>query len=74
MESILFTHSYFLNFDPKQKKLGQPYPPLGTLYAAALLRQNGYDVSLFDTMFCHQPEEINTAFINTNPHFISLRR
>jgi len=28
----------------------QPYPPLGTLYAAALLRQQGLTVALFDTM------------------------
>jgi anaerobic magnesium-protoporphyrin IX monomethyl ester cyclase len=49
--NILFTHSYFLRFDPKQWALGLPYPPLGTLYAASLMRQNGYQVSLFDTMF-----------------------
>jgi radical SAM superfamily enzyme YgiQ (UPF0313 family) len=28
----------------------QPYPPLGTLYAAALLRQSGLSVALFDPM------------------------
>jgi hypothetical protein len=28
----------------------QPYPPLGTLYAAALLRMHGFSVALFDTM------------------------
>jgi anaerobic magnesium-protoporphyrin IX monomethyl ester cyclase len=64
MQNILFTHSYFLRFDPKQLALGQPYPPLGTLYGAALLRENGYNVSLFDTMFCRRPEELNTALIN----------
>ncbi len=48
---ILFTHSYFLRFDPKQWDTGQPYPPLGPLYAAALLRGNGHPVSFFDTMF-----------------------
>ena len=36
----------------------QPYPPLGTILAAALLRQNGYEVALFDTMFAKSPEEI----------------
>lgn len=55
MNNILFTHSYFLQFDPKQWTLGQPYPPLGTLYAAALMRKNGYNVSLFDTMFIADP-------------------
>ena len=51
MNNILFTHSYFLRFDPKQWAQGQPYPPLATLYAAAVMRQNNYNVSLFDTMF-----------------------
>ncbi|GAB2831689.1 B12-binding domain-containing radical SAM protein [Ferruginibacter profundus] len=58
MNHILFSHSYFLRFDPKQWLAGQPYAPLGTLYAAAFMRENGYHVSLFDTMFAHQPEEV----------------
>ena len=53
MQNILFTHSYFLRFDPKQWKTAQPYAPLGTMYAAALMRENGYSVALFDTMFAH---------------------
>jgi radical SAM superfamily enzyme YgiQ (UPF0313 family) len=58
MNKILFTHSYFLRYDPKQWSTGQPYSPLGTLYAASLMRSHGYDVSLFDTMFANQPEEL----------------
>ena len=50
MSRVLVGHSYFLRFDPKLWKAMQPYPPLGTLYAAALLRQAGHDVSLFDAM------------------------
>ena len=55
---ILFSHSYFLRFDPKQWETGQPYAPLGTLYAASLMRENGHDVALFDTMFVHDPSEV----------------
>ena len=58
MKSILFSHSYFLRFDPKQWATGQPYPPIGTLYAAALMQEKGYEVSFFDTMFAHGPEDI----------------
>ena len=58
MKKILITHSYFLRFDPKQWATGQPYAPLGTLYAAAFLRQHGYGICFFDTMFAKQPEEI----------------
>ncbi len=56
--NILFSHSYFMRFDPKQWTTGQPYAPLGTLHAASLMREHGYIVSLFDTMFARQPEEI----------------
>jgi anaerobic magnesium-protoporphyrin IX monomethyl ester cyclase len=55
---VLFSHSYFLQFDPKQVAHGQPYAPLGTIWAAALLRQHGFEVALFDTMFAHSPDEI----------------
>jgi anaerobic magnesium-protoporphyrin IX monomethyl ester cyclase len=58
MQKILFTHSYFLRFDPKQWATGQPYAPLGTLYAAAYMRSNGFPASFYDTMFAHSPTEI----------------
>lgn len=58
MSKILFTHSYFMRFDPKQWATGQPYPPLGTLYAAAVMRQGGHEVSFLDTMFAYGPEEV----------------
>ncbi len=70
--SILFTHSYFLQFDPKQKSIGQPYAPLGTLYAAALMRQNGFTVSLFDTMFANGPEAIIDALSKEQPRFFVI--
>ncbi|MGA2249060.1 MAG: radical SAM protein [Terracidiphilus sp.] len=44
------THSYHLPYDPKQSRKMQPYMPLGTLYAAAALRANGFSVVAFDSM------------------------
>jgi len=35
-----------------------PYPPLATLYAMSFLRQAGFEVKLFDTMFCDSPSAI----------------
>jgi anaerobic magnesium-protoporphyrin IX monomethyl ester cyclase len=58
MKKILFTHSYFYRFDPKQWKTKQFYPPLGTLYAASVIRDAGYDVSLFDTNLAKSPDEL----------------
>jgi anaerobic magnesium-protoporphyrin IX monomethyl ester cyclase len=72
MTKVLFTHSYFLRFDPKQWKQQQPYPPLGTMYAAAVLRQAGYDVSLADSMFFQSPEEIITALDKDKPEVLVI--
>src|SRR6185503_19252517 len=69
MSQILFTHSYFLRFDPKQWKTGQPYPPLGPLYAAALMRENGYNVALFDTMFSKEAAEAIPAIEAYQPAY-----
>ena len=69
---VLFTHSYFLKFDAKQYKTAMPYPPLGTLYAMAYLREHGYDVKLFDTMFCDSAKDIRSTIDSYKPDiFIS---
>ncbi|MEP6673921.1 MAG: radical SAM protein [Ferruginibacter sp.] len=72
MSNILFSHSYFLQFDPKQWSTAQPYAPLGTLYAAALMREKGYEVALFDAMFALQPEEIIAPLEKLQPRYFVL--
>lgn len=72
MKKILFSHSYFMRFDPKQWATGQPYPPLGTLYAAALMRSKGFDVSLLDTMFAYGPEEVIPPLVKNTPDYFVI--
>ncbi len=48
MSNVLITHSYFYQLDQKQWQAKQPYPPLGTLQAAAVIRSNNFDTSFFD--------------------------
>jgi len=72
MSKILFTHSYFYRFDPKQWKSKQPYPPLGTLYGAAYLRSKGYEVSLFDTNLRKSPDEIVLALKEEKPKYLVI--
>ena len=55
MTRVLLGQSYYLRFDPKLHAAMQPYPPLGTLYAASWLRERGYEVGLFDAML--EPDE-----------------
>ena len=69
MNKVLFSHSYFMRFDPKQWATGQPYPPLATIGAAALLRQEGFAVSLFDTMFVENPDDVVPLLQGQRPEF-----
>ena len=71
-EKILFGQSYFLRFDPKLWAAMQPYPPLGTLYAASYLRSRGYDVGLFDAMLAASESEWDRALDRMKPRIAVL--
>jgi anaerobic magnesium-protoporphyrin IX monomethyl ester cyclase len=72
MKKILFTHSYFYQFDQKQWNTHQPYPPLGTIYAAAVMRKAGYNVSLFDTALINSPELIIPVIKKDKPDYLVI--
>ena len=57
MADILLTHSNHLYSDRKQTRKMQPYPPLQTLIAAALMRERGYSVALHDVTLASDPEQ-----------------
>jgi len=61
-----------MRLDAKQRQAGKPYPPLGTLYAASVMRENGYTVSLFDTMFVQSPNELDALLQKVNPDFFVI--
>jgi anaerobic magnesium-protoporphyrin IX monomethyl ester cyclase len=67
MTDVLFTHSYFLHLDPKEHRAMMPYPPLGTLYAAAEARRRGYEVALFDSMLAQSEYELRAELDRTRP-------
>jgi anaerobic magnesium-protoporphyrin IX monomethyl ester cyclase len=72
MSNVLFTHSYFYRFDPKQWRFKQPYPPLGTILAAAVIREAGFHVSLFDTNLEKSPEEIKIHLRRNMPKYVVI--
>ncbi len=72
MSEVLLGQSYYLRFDPKLLQAMQPYPPLGTLYAASYLRSQGYDVSLFDAMLAESENEWAQALDRDRPSFAVL--
>jgi anaerobic magnesium-protoporphyrin IX monomethyl ester cyclase len=69
MIQILLGQSYYLRFDSKLWEAMQPYPPLGTMYAASWLRQHGYEVALFDAMLADSEEEWAKALDEHKPQY-----
>ena len=67
MTDILLGQSYYLRFDPKLYAAMQPYPPLGTLYAAGYLRARGHAVALFDAMLAEGPSAWANALAAHQP-------
>ena len=70
MTDVLLTHSYHLYYDRKQTRKMQPYPPLGTLYAAGLLRSAGLSVAVFDTMLNDPEKGFQDALKQHQPHIV----
>lgn len=69
MKKVLFGQSYYLRFDPKLWRAMQPYPPLGTLYAASYIREKGYQVALFDAMLAESEEEWAKSLDEHQPQY-----
>jgi len=72
MSKILFTHSYFYKLDSKQWRFKQPYPPLGTIFAASLMRTQGMEVALFDTNLKDSPSEIKPYLEREKPDYLVI--
>jgi anaerobic magnesium-protoporphyrin IX monomethyl ester cyclase len=72
MAHVLLAHSYFLQLDPKQHAKMKPYPPLNTLHAATVLRQDGIDVAVFDAMLAAHESEFQASLDEHRPEFVVL--
>lgn len=72
MSKVLFTNSYFYKLDAKQWKFKQPYPPLGTLQAAAVARDQGFDITVFDSSLLDGPDDLEVAIQKENPTYVVI--
>jgi anaerobic magnesium-protoporphyrin IX monomethyl ester cyclase len=72
MTDVVIGQSYYLRFDPKLYEAMQPYPPLGSLYAAALLREANFSVALFDAMLAGSTDAWAAALRRHQPRYAVL--
>ena len=69
---VLLAHSFYLHRDPKQLERLKPYPPLTTLLAAAMLREAGHAVELFDATFADGTAAFEAALARRAPSVLLL--
>ncbi len=70
--SILVANTYYYQYDQKQWDTAQPYPPLGTLYAASELRKVGHQVTVFDNNLVEHHSEIYDTIETVKPKYVVL--
>ncbi len=69
---ITLVHPLFICKDPVEQKLMTPYFPLGLLYLAAVLRQDGYRVDIFDCTFRQDYREFETYLQQARPRVVGI--
>jgi radical SAM superfamily enzyme YgiQ (UPF0313 family) len=72
MSDLLLVNPLFLHEDPVESELMTPYSPLGILYLAAVAREAGYSVSLFDAMFAQGDEAFAAALETEQPKIVGF--
>jgi radical SAM superfamily enzyme YgiQ (UPF0313 family) len=70
MADVLLTHSNHLYSDPKQVSKMQPYPPLQTILAAAVLEQHGIETALYDPTLDSPREGFRDALERHRPKLV----
>ncbi|HVO74046.1 MAG TPA: radical SAM protein [Ignavibacteriaceae bacterium] len=69
---ILIAQSYFRVLDPKELERQMPYPALGALYAASILKNLKHEVIFFDSMLSRNPADLNVRIKETKPDLVLI--
>ncbi len=69
---ILLAHSNFIALDQKQLAKMKPYSPLSTLLCAALLRDAGHVIGLFDATFAAGVEAFELTLNRLRPAAVAI--
>lgn len=70
---VLVASAYFYRLDAKQWRAASPYPPLGTLYAAGLVRSLGFEAHVFDAGPCEGELDFLRRLEQVRPAFVVLQ-
>jgi anaerobic magnesium-protoporphyrin IX monomethyl ester cyclase len=69
---LLLVNPLFLREDRVESQLMTPYFPLGILYVAAVARDAGYTVAVFDAMFAAGDADLQAALERFQPRVVGL--
>lgn len=72
MAKILFCHPLFLSKSPDEQAASSPYFPLGLLYLAGYVREQGHEVAMFDATFAEDESSFAAALRREDPHFVGI--
>ncbi len=72
MATLLLAHPMFLARSPDEQAASSPYFPLGILYLASWVRENGHEVAIYDGTFESGPETFVDALAAHNPDVVGI--
>jgi anaerobic magnesium-protoporphyrin IX monomethyl ester cyclase len=72
MSKILFCHPLFLNKNPDEQGASSPYFPLGLLYLASFVREQGHHVAIFDATFAEDESAFAEALQQEKPDVVGI--
>lgn len=72
MAKILFCHPMFLSKNPDEQAVASPYFPLGLLYLAGYVREQGHEVALFDATFAEDESAFAAMLENERPDIVGV--
>ncbi len=69
---ITLVHPLFINKDPIEAQIMTPYFPLGLMYLGAVLREQDYQVEMFDCTFRRDFSEFETYMRRVRPPVVGI--